>query len=194
MLAKMLNIDLALCTNVFHAISLVVYSFSYLIIGFVVLIVLVNALIYCEVFHPSEYVITLWNFTTIMYIVILFVGLFGIPIIVALEYIEELDVSQINTDVVVTVWLYIFWSGLVFKFMILPFHYIFVQIVVHENSKSLSQNTPMKSSQTITHTAILFPQFTYLKDLKNCSNKIQRIVNINNTWLYICAAIIIRFR
>ena len=147
-LVKMVNIDLPLCFNVFHAISVVGYSFLYLIIGFAGLVIVVNSLIYCEVFHPSEYLIDLWKFTTIIYIVFLFIGLFGIPNIVALEYIEELDVSQINIDVVITVWIYIFWSGLVFKFMIVPFYYIFVQIVVHGNSKYLSdsQNTPRKSS------------------------------------------------
>ena len=129
---KTLTIDLALCSNVFNAISLIFYTFSYLIIGFTVLVVVVNILIYCDVSHHCAYIITLWNLTTIIYIVILFIGLFGIPITVALEYIERLDASQINAPVVTTIWIYIFWSGLVFKFMILPFYYSFNTIVMNE--------------------------------------------------------------
>ena len=129
---EMLTIDLALCSNVFDAISLIFSTFSYLIIGFAVLVVVVNILIYCDVSNHSAYLITLWNQTTIIYIIILFIGLFVIPITVALEYIERLDASQINARVVTTVWMYIFWSGLVFKFMILPFYYIFNEIVMHE--------------------------------------------------------------
>ena len=54
---------------------------------------------------------------------------------VVLEYIEKLDASQINTRVLTTVWMYIFWSGLVFKFMMLPFYFIFNRIAMHEKSK-----------------------------------------------------------
>ena len=128
----MLTIDLTLCSNVYDAISLIFYTFSYLFIGFAVLIVVVNVLIYCEFSHYREYLVTLRNLTTIIYIIILFIGLFGIPITVGLEYIEKLDPSQINTRVVTTVWIYIFWSGLVFKFMMLPIYFIFLRIVMHE--------------------------------------------------------------
>ena len=132
MLMKTLTIDLSLCSNVFDAISLIFYTFSYFMIGFTVLVVMVNILIYCDISHHCAYIITLWNLTTIVYIVILFIGLFGIPITVTLEYIERLDASQINTRVVTTVWIYILWSGLVFKFMILPSYYIFNTIVMRE--------------------------------------------------------------
>ena len=132
---KMMAVDLNLCTNVFEAISLILYTFSYLLIVVVVLVVVVNILIYCDVFNHSEYLITLWNLTTIIYIIIIFIGLFGIPITITLEYIERLDESQINTPVVTTVWIYIFWSGLVFKFMILPFYYMYIRIFMHENNK-----------------------------------------------------------
>ena len=136
---NMLTIDLKLCLNVFDAISIIVHTFSYLIIGFFVLVVAVNILIYCEASyqHHSEYLITLWTLTTVIYINILFIGLFGIPIVVVLEYMEKLDASQIDINVVLTIWMYIFWSGLVFKLMSLPFYYIFIRNVIHEKRSKI---------------------------------------------------------
>ena len=125
---KMPTIDLNLCWIVFSVIASIAHKFSYWIIGFAVSVVAINLSIHCKTFNHSQYLFTIWSFASVIYIVVLFVGLFGIPIVATLDYIERLNASNLNCDVVTTLLLYIFWYGLVFKLMMLPVYYTFVRI------------------------------------------------------------------
>ena len=141
---------------IFDALFFVFYKHSYFIGRFAVLVTLINILLYCEVCGKNGPLIAIWMVTTTIYIMLLFVGLFAIPITTTLEYAERLCISDVYRNLAVPVWLYIFWSGLVFKLMILPLYYVFVCVIVPQQTFLCPVSTNQGSKHLNNKTTLIF--------------------------------------
>ena len=126
----MITVDLNLCLKISDAIVLVIYKYSYFLSTFVLVLFCINILLYCDAGNHKETLYELWKLTTLIYILILYIGLVGVPITVILEYIEEVCVSKLDLTVVITVWMYTFWIGIFSKCLILAFLNILVGILM----------------------------------------------------------------
>ena len=116
----MAGIDMGCLSTLFGALRMVACEYWHLWSGFVPAVILVNIILFCGVRDSGGYLNAFWKYVTMIYVTILFIALFGIPMIAILDYIERVGNHQLNIDIAITVWLYIFWSAIVFKIMILP--------------------------------------------------------------------------
>ena len=131
----MATIDLALCSKIFEAIWTKNADRWYLWTVIVTLIFLVNTIFYSRVCEKNGYLFVVWKAITMVYITLIFSSLFGIPMIVILEYLEQLDNHHVDVDIVITSWLYIFWIAIVFKILILPTYYIYYCVILEKRGK-----------------------------------------------------------
>ena len=79
-------------------------------------------------FEPSKIdvkVIDFWMISSMIYIVIVFIVLFVTPMISVLSYIStSRDTDTIDVDSVYSLWIYLLWSAIVYKIMLIPLYYI----------------------------------------------------------------------
>lgn len=134
----MASIDLCIYSTLFGIMWVVASEHRYVWSGFASLLLLANMLLCAGVGDCTGCLIAFWQGVIMIYIVLLFIGWLGIPLLITLDYIERIDKSKLDNDVAITLWWYISWGCIMFAIMILPFYYIYYWIVVNSYRKDIA--------------------------------------------------------
>ena len=119
----MYNIDLTLVLIIYEAVSSQIWNYFHFLSFVTVLLVLINVMLCCRFCTTNELLKDFWILMASVYILIVFLLLFGIPFIAIISHVNRLSPTKIDINVVITTWIYIFWSGIVFKTMMIPVYY-----------------------------------------------------------------------
>ena len=121
----MCKIDLKVVRVIYDGLTFLLFDYWQLISPFVLSVIVINSVMMFKASEIDGNVIDLWKISSMIYIVIAFIVLFGAPMISVLSYISTSRVT--NTDEaysVYTLWIYLLWSAIVYKIMLIPLYYI----------------------------------------------------------------------
>ena len=144
----MASIDLCLYCTLFGILWVVASEYRYLWSGFASLLILANIFLCAGVGDCTGCLISFWQGVIMIYIILLFIGWFGIPMLMILDYIERIDKSDFDIDAPVPTWWYIVWCGIMITIMILPFYYIYYWIVVNSYRKDIASTRNQFMAET----------------------------------------------
>jgi hypothetical protein len=90
----------------------------------------VNFLLFKRFRDEDGHFPSVWRIASMIYIIFVYSFLFGMPMVIILDFVGHFNDDQIDADFVLTMWLYIYWSGILLQIMILPIYYIYHFIVL----------------------------------------------------------------
>ena len=141
----MCKIDLKVVKVIYDGLTFLLFDYWQLISPFVLSVIVINSVMVFKASEIDGKVIDFWKISSMIYIVIAFIVLFGAPMISVLSYISTSRVT--NTDEannsVYTLWIYLLWSAIVYKIMLIPLYYICN--VVLDKSKTVSAKKTIES-------------------------------------------------
>ena len=141
----MSKIDLKVAKVIYDGLTFLLFDYWQLISPFVISVIVINSVMMFKASEIDGNVIDLWKISSMIYIVIAFIVLFGAPMISVLSYISTSRVT--NTDEannsVYTLWIYLLWSAIVYKIMLMPLYYICN--VALDKSKTVSAKKTIES-------------------------------------------------
>ena len=120
-----ININLFSWRSLFRVIWKTTSQRWYIWLWIIYTVPLVNFLLYKRFRDEDGHFPAVWRIAAMIYIVFLHSFLFGMPIVIILDYVGQFNDHQVDADFVVTMWIYIYWSGIVLQIMILPVYYIY---------------------------------------------------------------------
>ena len=118
----MFNIDLKLVHHVYEGILFLPYNYWQLLCPLVLSNVVINIVILYKQNTIDKHLLDVWKFTSMIYIVIVTITLFGTPVVSVLSHMKNERIFDAHS--VITLWTYLFWSAIVFKLMLIPIYYI----------------------------------------------------------------------
>ena len=140
----MCKIDLKVVKVIYDGLTFLLFDYWQLISPFVLSVIVINSVMVFKASEIDGKVIDFWKISSMIYIVIAFIVLFGAPMISVLSYISTSRVT--NTDEansLYTLWIYLLWSAIAYKIMLLPLYYICN--VALEKSKNASAKKNIES-------------------------------------------------
>ena len=140
----MCKIDLKVVKVIYDGLTFLLFDYWKLISPFVLSVIVINSVMVFKANEIDGKVIEFWKISSMIYIVIAFIVLFGAPMISVLSYISTSRVT--NTDEansVYTLWIYLLWSAITYKIMLIPLYYICN--VVLDKSKTVSAKKTIES-------------------------------------------------
>ena len=141
---RMSKIDLKVAKVIYDGLTFLLFDYWQLISPFVLSVIVINSVMVFKASEIDGKVVDFWKISSMFYIVIAFIVLFGAPMISVLSYISTSRAT--NTDEansIYTLWIYLLWSAIVYKIMLIPLYYICN--VAFDKSKTVSAKKTIES-------------------------------------------------
>ena len=120
----MLNIDLNLLQTIYEGILFLPYNYWQLFCPLVLSNVIITIFILYNPTKINNHLVDVWRLNSTIYIVILTISLYGTPIVSVLTHMKNEKNPMFDAASVITLWIYLFWSAIMFKIMLMPIYYI----------------------------------------------------------------------
>ena len=120
----MFNIDLNLQKQIYEGILFLPYNYWQLFCPLVISNIVINIFILFKQTTINKYLLDVWRLNSMLYIVILTISLFGTPLISVLSHMKNERNPIFDAYSVITLWIYLLWSAIMFKIMLMPIYYI----------------------------------------------------------------------
>ena len=120
----MFNIDLNLLKQIYEGILFLPYNYWQLFCPLVISNIVMNIVILYKQTIINKYLFDVWKLNSMFYIVILTMSLFGTPVISISSHMNNERKPIFDAHSVITFWIYLFWSAIMFKIMLMPTYYI----------------------------------------------------------------------
>ena len=140
----MCKIDLKVVKVIYDGLTFLLFDYWQLISPFVLSVIVINSVMVLKSSEIDGKVIDFWKISSMIYIVIAFIVLFGAPMISVLSYISTSRVTSTDeANSLYTLWIYLLWSAIVYKIMLIPLYYICN--VAFDKSKTVSAKKTIES-------------------------------------------------